>query len=133
MNGTRTGKAMAAAVLLLGLSDAATAAERLPKAFHGAWTSDLANCGSTGESTPLTVDARSILEYEGGYAIRSWSRRGDVWVGRGRQEDDQGSSPATIRLRLRADGTLNFSSAGRGDFPDEPGLLRCPSATSTRR
>ncbi len=135
MNATFLGKAVAAAALFVCMSHAAptAAAERLPKAFYGAWTSDLTKCEDTGESTPMTVDAKGILEYETGFTIRSWSKSGDVWIGRGKQVDDQGSMPATIRLRLRTDGTLNFSSAGKGSFPDEPGLLRCPASTAPRR
>lgn len=130
-----TGKAIAAFALLLSVAGAApaSASDRLPRAFHGKWASDLANCGETGELTPMTIDASGILQYEGGWTIRRWSKRGNVWMGRGFQEDDQGRMAATVRLRLRADGTLNFISDARSPFPDEPGLLRCPTPSSPRR
>ncbi len=86
MNRLLAGQAAAAFALILSASIAApvAATERLPKAFHGAWTSDLSNCGDNGELRPITVDARGVTEYEGGYSVRRWSKRGNVWIGRGK-------------------------------------------------
>jgi len=125
-------KVIAAACLVAATGImAAAAAERLPRSFHGTWASDLAQCAETGELTPTRIDGRSILQYESGWSIRTWTRRGNVWVGRGRAFDDQGSTPATVRLRLRADGRLNFDSTGSGPMPDDAGWVRCPAETGS--
>jgi hypothetical protein len=123
----------AAIAMALSGTGATAAAERLPTAFHGAWTSDLAECGTRGESTPTVIDGRHILQYESGWTIRSWSRRGDVWVGRGTAGDDQGETPATVRLRLRADGKLDFDNGARGPFNAGPGWVRCPTPPGAGR
>lgn len=117
-----------AATFAVTLSSVASlaASAPLPRAFHGTWASDLAQCVETGELRPTRIDSRFILQYESGWTIRNWSRRGDVWVGRGTADDDQGSTSATVRLRLRADGKLDFDSGVRGRFPEGAGWIRCP-------
>jgi hypothetical protein len=104
----------------------ASASQSLPRAFHGTWAADLAQCAQTGEERPTRIDRRFIIQYESGWTIRTWSRRGNVWVGRGSAGDDQGSTPATVRLRLRADGKLDFDGGARGPFTEGPGWIRCP-------
>lgn len=127
-------RVIAAACLVVATGVVAHAAsQRLPRTFHGSWASDLADCAETGEQSPLRIDGRFILGYEHGWTVRTWSRRGDTWVGRGTAGDDQGSTPATVRLRLWADGTLAFSATASGPFPEGPGLLRCPPGSAPQR
>ena len=135
MNRFLEGAAVAAIAILVAASStaSASAAERLPRTFHGSWTADPAVCGQTGELSPMHVDGRTIGGYEHGWTIRTWSRRGDLWPGRGTADDDQGSTPATVRLRLRADGTLDFATSAREPFADGPGLIRCPSRPGAGR
>jgi hypothetical protein len=128
-------RAIRAVVIALACSGmaAVAASEPLPEAYRGTWASDLAQCAERGELSPTRIDGRFIIQYESGWTIRNWSRRGDVWVGRGTAGDDQGSTPATVRLRLRADGKLDFDGGVRGPFPDRPGWVRCPAGTGSRR
>jgi hypothetical protein len=135
MNTFHIRRAIAAAAVVVAVSGAAAgaASEPLPRTFYGTWASDRAQCAETGELSPTRIDGRFILQYESGWTIRTWSRRGDVWVGRGSADDDQGSTPATVRLRLRADGKLDFDSGVRGRFPEGPGWLRCPVQRDTGR
>ena len=124
---------MAIAAVAVSNVAAVAASEALPRAFHGTWASKVAECAETGESSPMRVDGRFIAGYEYGWTIRTWSRRGDVWVGRGTADDDQGSTPASVRMRLRADGTLDFINSARGPFTEGPGRIRCPAITGTSR
>ncbi len=128
-------RTVAAVILLAGASAGASvaAAERLPRAFHGTWATDLAQCSETGESSPTRIDGRFILQYESGWTIKRWSRRGDVWIGRGTEGDDQGSTPASVRLRLRPDDKLAFDTSLKGPMSDDPGWIRCPPESLPRR
>ncbi len=72
---------------------AVAAAERLPRAFHGTWASELSECSQTGEISPTRIDGRTIVQYESGWTINRWSRRGDIWIGRGTEGGDQGARP----------------------------------------
>lgn len=135
MNRFLAGTAIAAVAILVAVSNVtvAVASEVLPRAFIGAWASEIAECAQTGESSPMRVDGRFIVGYEYGWTIRTWSRRGDVWIGRGTADDDQGSTPATVRMRLRADGTLDFINSAGAPFTEGPGRIRCPAITGTSR
>ncbi len=55
---------------------AVAAAERLPRAFHGTWASDLSECSQTGEVSPTRIDGRTIVQYESGWTINRWSGEG---------------------------------------------------------
>ena len=135
MNRFLAGTAIAAVTIVTMAcgTGAVAASDALPRAFHGTWASDLGQCAETGESSPMRVDGRFIVGYEYGWTIRTWSRRGDIWVGRGTADDDQGSTPATLRMRLRADGTLDFVPDARNPFTEGPGWIRCPARTGPRR
>lgn len=108
------------AIACFGLALSGTPAEAtgLPRQFQGTWAEDLAQCSLEGEHSRLTIDRRSVLGYEHGWTIRRWTRRGNVWTGRGTYDDDQGAQPATIRLRMDNQGRLIFNDAVH---------LRCPA------
>jgi hypothetical protein len=108
-----------AAILALSLSGAnAQTASTTPREFLGVWAADLAQCAETGESSPYKVEPRFISGYEHGWTIRRWTLSKGVWIGRGAANDDQGSTPATVRLRIGRDGKLNFNGS---DY------VRCPA------
>ncbi|MCZ8163881.1 MAG: hypothetical protein O9315_17900 [Beijerinckiaceae bacterium] len=108
--------------LVLAVSSAdAKSASSLPKALQGVWGADLEHCTVTGESYPYTIGPRFIAGYEHGWTIRRWTLQKGTWIGRGTSGDDQGSQPATVRLKLRADGKLEF---------DGSEFIRCPAKPS---
>ncbi len=106
------------AVLTFMVAMAAAEALSLPRKLLGTWASDQSRCGGTGESTPLTIEPRLILAYEHAWTISQWTHRNGLWIGRGTAVDDQGSIPATVRLRIGLDGKLNFNNAT---------YMRCPT------
>lgn len=107
------------AALLLAVTIGGAQAQSLPREFMGVWASDLEACRATGEHERLEISARTITGYEYGWDIRRWTRRGDVWSGHGAAVDDEGSTPATVRLRLTREGRLMFNGQ------DAP-RIRCP-------
>ncbi|MCZ8313532.1 hypothetical protein [Phreatobacter sp.] len=108
------------AVAAMGFCGTPADAAGLPRQFHGTWAGDLDQCALTGEHARLKIDRRFILGYEHGWTIRRWRSRNGVWTGRGTADDDQGSEPATVRLRMGRDGRLIFNDAA---------YLRCPDRT----
>jgi hypothetical protein len=107
---------------LLALAPSAQAATpTLPRSFHGVWAADAEACAYDGtDHARYAIDRRFIIGAEHGYTIRRWTRRGETWVGRGTAGDDQGETPATVRLRLSPDGRLTFNDGV---------YIRCPNRT----
>jgi hypothetical protein len=112
--------ASAIAALLLAAASATSlaAAERLPRAFHGDWAPELDQCKRDGEHSVYSIDGRVIAGYEHGWTIRRWRRSGQEWIGTGTQDDDQGSMPGRLRLKLAGKDRLLFDGAAR---------VRCPA------
>jgi hypothetical protein len=110
--------AIAALILVAASATSLTANERLPRVFHGDWAPELSQCKRDGEHSVYQIDGRLITGYEHGWTIRRWRRTGADWIGAGTQDDDQGSSPARVRLRLEGKDRLLFDGAAR---------VRCPA------
>ncbi len=91
----------------------------LPAEFQGVWAEDLGDCSQTGENERVSIEGNIILRYETGWTIKRWHRKNEAWIGTGTLDDDQGSEPATVTLRLRPDGGLLLNEAV---------YSRCPAA-----
>ena len=89
-------------ILLLALSGAAAnAADRLPIAMFGKWTTDLAACSEQSSEIVVTVEARSVNFYEHGYEIRRVTRLKDgALKASGYSVDSDGRTRASITLKL---------------------------------
>lgn len=91
-------------VVLVVLSGAANAADRLPKDMFGKWASDPAACGEQSSELGLTVEPRSVLFYEHGYSIKRIARLKDGSLkASGYSVDDQGRTRGSIILKLAGD------------------------------
>jgi hypothetical protein len=99
-------------------------ADTLPRAMLGTWAPEAAACENEENESRIKVEPRWIESFADGYEIRSWSRRGNIWHGRGRQaqEGEGGTMPGKVALRLRPDAKLKMA------FDGNPGSLyvKCP-------
>jgi hypothetical protein len=95
------------------------AADTLPRAMLGTWAPEAAACENDESESRVKVEQRWIESYADGYSIKTWSRRGDVWHGRGRhaQEGEGGTTPGRVALRLMPEARLRMAfDSGRGSF-----------------
>jgi hypothetical protein len=98
-------------ILGLALSGAADAADRLPNAMFGKWTTDLAACSEQSSEIVVTVEARSVLFYEHGYEIRQVTRLKDGTLkASGFSVDLDGRTRGSIQLKLLPDDRLRIGS-----------------------
>jgi hypothetical protein len=123
----RLGQLLAA---ILCMAQQSAAAETLPRTMLGTWAPEAAACENDESEGRVKVEPRWIESYADGYTIKTWSRRGDVWHGRGRlaQEGEGGSTQGKVALRLMPDARMRMA------FDNSPGSLyvRCPRNRGVR-
>ena len=99
---------------LLCAAQPVAAADTLPRAMLGTWAGEASDCTRDESEGRIKVEPRWIESFASGYSIRTWTKRGDVWHGRGRQaqEGEGGTTPGSVALRLMPDGRLRIGYDG---------------------